>query len=182
MPREGIAPDREAEIVQVFRTFSSRWPKFFAATRVGELLPVWATALESLPMGMLPTAALSYCAHHEGKFAPEPGQFARFARGLVAKHTAASDPAAVEMPAPDSSKDGDRIERLSRWAYRQLGTWPLVAEVWALLADTAPDAARRQQLRDGTIDREVFRDAVNAVQNGRRVMRRGPMADELGAA
>lgn len=180
----GMSGERRNAMTTVFRTLASRWPKVFNAARVSELAPVWCAALEYVKTDVLEPAALQFCAESTATYAPSPPEFARFAKGLQRRHTAVGpdNPEPGAIPEPDSAKDGDRIEKLSRWAYRQLGTWPLVAEVWALLADTAPDADHRQALRDGAVDRDVFREAVLAVQNGRRVMRRGPLADLAGAA
>jgi hypothetical protein len=178
-----MSPERRHAMGAVFRTLASRWPKVFSAGRVSELVPVWAAALEYVPTDVLEPAALQFCAESTGSYAPSPPEFSRFAKALHRRHSATSPAAApVEIPAPFSGKDVARIEKLSKWAYRQLGTWPLVAEVWAVLMDTAPDTEHRQAVRDGTMDREVFREAVLAVQNGRRVMRRGPLSDLAGAA
>jgi hypothetical protein len=177
-----MSGDRRNAMTGAFRTLASRWPKVFSAGRVSELVPVWVTALEYVATDVLEPAAVQFCAESTGSYAPSPPEFARFAKALQRKHTIATQPAAVEMPEPDSAKNCDRIEKLSHWAHERVGTWALVAEVWALLADTAPDAEHRQQVRDGTVDREVFREAVLAVKNGRRVMRRGPLSDMAGAA
>ncbi len=181
----GISGERRNAFVAMFRTLASRWPQRFNAERVPELIPTWGVALEYVRTETLEPAAVQFCAESTGTYAPSPPEFAKFAKALHRKHQAVggeAQPEAADVPAPDSAKDSARIEKLSTWAYRQLGTWPLVAEVWALLADTAPDAAHRQAVRDGTVDREVFREAVTAVQNGRRVMRRGPLSDFAGAA
>lgn len=176
----GISGERRNAMTTVFRTLASRWPKVFAAGRVSELVPVWVAALEYVRTDVLEPAAVRFCAESTGTYAPSPPEFARFAKAMQRQHTAVTAPTPTEMPAPDSQKDSDRIEKLSAWAHQRLGTWALVAEVWALLAETAPDADHRQAVRDGTVDREVFREAVTAVQHGRRVMRRGPLA-EMGA-
>ena len=179
----GMSPERRHAMGAVFRTLASRWPKVFSAGRVSELVPVWAAALEYVPTDVLEPAALQFCAESTGSYAPSPPEFSRFAKALHRRHSATSPAAApVEMPTPDIGKDLPRIEKLSAWAYRQLGTWPLVSEVWALLNETAPDATHRQGVRDGTIDREIFREAVAAVQQGRRVMKRGPLGTMAGAA
>lgn len=181
----GISGERRNAFVAMFRTLASRWPQRFNAERVPELIPTWGVALEYVRTDVLEPAAVQFCAESTASYAPSPPEFSRFAKAMQRKHQAVGGDApaeAVELPAPDSAKDSARIEKLSTWAHRQLGTWPLVAEAWALLADTAPDAEHRQAVRDGTVDREVFREAVTAVQNGRRVMRRGPLADFAGAA
>lgn len=181
----GMSGERRNAFVAMFRRLATRWPQRFNAEKVGELVPVWAVALEYVRTETLEPAAVQFCAESTASYPPTPPEFSRFAKALQCKHQAVdgeSPAAAVELPAPDMTKDAERIDRLSTWAYRQLGTWPLVAEVWALLADTAPDAEHRQAVRDGTVDREVFREAVTAVQNGRRVMRRGPLSDLAGAA
>ena len=179
----GMSGERRNAMTNVFRTMASRWPKVFNAARVSELAPVWATALEYVATDMLEPAAVQFCAESTGSYAPNPPEFARFAKALQRKHTSTTQPVGtIEIPAPASDKDSGRIEKLSQWAHERVGSWALVAEVWALLADTAPDAEHRQQVRDGTLDRETFREAVAAVQSGRRVMRRGPLADLSGAA
>lgn len=179
----GISGDRRNAFVAMFRTLASRWPQRFNAERVPELIPTWGVALEYVRTDVLEPAAVQFCAESTASYAPSPPEFARFAKGLQRQRSAVTDAApAVDVPAPTTDKQSERIEKLSQWAYRQLGTWPLVAEVWALLAETAPDAEHRAHVRNGTLDREVFREAVTAVQNGRRVMRRGPLADLAGAA
>lgn len=180
----GMSGERRNAFVAMFRRLATRWPQRFNAEKVGELVPVWAVALEYVSTDVLEPAAVQFCAESTASYAPSPPEFSRFAKAMQRKHHGVADVATgqVEMPAPDMTKDAERIDKLSTWAYRQLGTWPLVAEVWALLADTAPDAEHRQAVRDGTVDREVFREAVTAVQNGRRVMRRGPLSDLAGAA
>lgn len=180
MQLSDLPGERRNALVAMFRLLASRWPKIFAASRSGELMPVWATALGGVETSVLEPAALQFCAESSAKYAPDPAEFAKFARGLQAKHLRIASPEQTpELPAPESTKQSERIESMSRWAFERLASWPLVAEVWALLLETAPDDAHRAMVRDGTIDRLVFRDAVAAVQNGARVMRRGPLAQAV---
>jgi hypothetical protein len=175
-------PDRRNAFVAVFRVFASTWPKVFATSRVGELLPVWTAALGSVQTDVLEPAAVRYVAEEGSSYPPKPAGFAKFARAVQAQHHGTVAKPAEAAPVPDLPKDAERLDAMGRWAFGQLGTWALVAEAWALLMETAPDADHRAAVRDGSVDREVFREAVHAVQRGKRVMRRGPLADLAGAS
>lgn len=180
----GMSGDRRNALVNVFRTLASRWPKVFAADRTSELVPVWVVALEYVRTDVLEPAAVQFCASSTGSYAPSPPEFARFAKALQKQRAGTTDQptAPAAPPAPDLPKEAERIDALGRWAHQRLGSWALVAEVWALLMETAPDPDHRASVRHGTVDREVFREAVAAVHAGRRAGRRGPLADVLGAA
>jgi hypothetical protein len=161
---------RRATMLRVFRAFSARWPKAFAMGRADELMPIWLQSLSHVDTTVLEPAAIQFAAEHEGRYPPDPPDFARFARQMEQRHFRADaiDKGGDAPLVPSTDKQLDRIDQMGRWAHKRLGSWGKVATVWALLWETAPDDAARTAVRDGTLDREVFRDAVEAVERGVR--------------
>jgi len=99
--------ERQAAVVQVFQVLSARWPRFFAASRSAELLPVWIAAVTTVETAALVPAATDYAAHHSGKFAPEPAEFAAHARAYLRRVTG-QDRVAPAANGPDDPYVGAR--------------------------------------------------------------------------
>lgn len=170
LPGAEHAAARRAQLLKALRLLAARWPKYFAPDRAEALVPVWQEATGGIDPDVFERAALELAASHQGKYAPEPYQFAQVARRLEARYLTVTTgaPDADPLPQPWPEKQLDRIDQMGRWAYARVGSWALVAAVWALLWETAPDDESRTAVRNGTLDREVFRDAVDAVKRGMR--------------
>lgn len=142
------------------------WPKLKLAADASEAADVlvagYARACGSSDHELIIEAAHRWAAEHD--FAPKPVELGRLARQLTAQRRGDPDvvvAAPVQAPAPD--KDLTRIDELGRWALKRI-TQAQLASVWALLWQTAPTDADRIAVRCGTLNREVFRDAVATIQ------------------
>lgn len=89
---------RRAALVKAFRGLASRWPKFFAPSRVDELIPVWLRAVAGIDVAVLEPAALEFAASQSGKYAPEPNAFAAFARSMERRVLGDHTPRVTEEP------------------------------------------------------------------------------------
>ena len=173
--------NRRRVLARALEVLATRWPRFFAPSRGAELLAVWMQATAGCAAATLVPAATKLAAEHEGP-APSPRAFAAVARELGRKHLGHEASAPAPPPElPELPHDLRRIASMSEWAYQQLGSWPQVTSVWALLWETAPDDDARAAVRYGTVDRLVFRDAVQAVQRGRRASSAPTLGVALGA-
>lgn len=132
----------------------------------------FAFAMRGAALDAIPLAAREWISSE--KYPPKPSELGKCARDVTAQYFADAMPVprtvAVELPPIDDGRRWDRIEDLGRYAHRKLGAWQgrvSVEAVWALLWETAPDDEARHAVRAGTLDREMFREAVAAVA-GRR--------------
>lgn len=108
------------------------------------------------------------------KYYPKPGELGALAMSLTPPRAA---PEALAAPAPQFGKDFDMITQLSKKARDRLGgSYALVPAVWELLLEKATTDDEREQVRNGTLDAELFDLAVEAVaRTPRRSGASGPL-------
>lgn len=156
----------DAAIVDALKRFAAIWPRKFAPATLADLLAVYRPGLANCHPDAIRDAATQLCS--ESQYPPKPADLTAVAKRLHRELFAAHQPPQYGAPAdtPDSGKDLDRLDRMSRWAFGQLGTWDAVGKAWALVWADAPDAETRQAVRDGTLERTSFAAAVLKVQSG----------------
>jgi hypothetical protein len=100
------------------------------------------------------------------KYYPKPGELGALANSLTPPRSA---PEAPPAPPPKFGKDFEMITQLSKSARDRLGSYRLVPAVWELLIDRATTDEEREQVRNGTLDPEVFAIALEAVASNPRL-------------
>jgi hypothetical protein len=156
---------RRLAFAKVFQIFTGRWRTSFQRDRLELLLPIWMAGCERVETAQLEHLAVRFAGTFTGKYPPTPGEFAHFARETIQRHTLETgDPDAP----PEPTKDLARIDWLGYRAHKRLGTWQLVAEVWALLWDSAPHDDLRAAARNGHVPTDVFDEMIDLVSQGRR--------------
>jgi hypothetical protein len=111
--------------------------------------------------------------HRKGKQdAMRSKLFGKLAREMTRQHfPPVFESSRVVDSAPPIShmKNASRIEALGRRAFEQLGSWPRVSDVWALLFQTAPSEDHQHAVSRGDVPWDVFDDAVDAILRGAKL-------------
>lgn len=94
--------ERTQALLAAFRVFGARWPRFFGATRLDDLLPIWLPAVTGIDAAQLEPIAVAYAAEAEGP-APAPAEFGRWARAYLRRVTGGDRMAAAPRQ-PDPSR------------------------------------------------------------------------------
>lgn len=169
------------------KTLSRQWPRAMAlamdTSEEGQAyLGDYASALFGVDLRAIPLAAREWIATEN--MPPRPADFGKLAREMSRQHFPqlfeVSGVRSSEHQSTDHLKNKSRIDALSKRAHAVLGTWSLVANVWALLYQTAPSEDHSDAVRVGNVPWDVFDDAVDAVKRGRRP-ESGPLGDMLGS-
>jgi hypothetical protein len=179
-----------AATIAALAALARQWPKAMALaldpTDAGRAyMADFAYAMKGADLRAIPLAAREYVA--EGSMPPKPADLGRLAREISAQHFPPTfrDPQRIDQaPAQPVThlQNPDRIDLLGHRAHKQLGSWKLVAEVWALLWDTAPHDDNRAAVRRGDVPSDVFDDAIAAVGRGVRAKSYAPLSDAVGFA
>lgn len=165
-----LAATRRALLV-----LARHWPTKFKAVHGSSdqdeaFVADYAKACAYVALDALEDAALAWVAR--SKFAPTPAEFGDIARELRPP-LAPRAGAAPDVPA--LAKDGDRVDLLARRAFRALGSWRKVADVWSLLWLTATTADERDQVREGRVPDDLFEIAVQKIAGGYVPASSGPL-------
>lgn len=99
--------ERVQALMGAFRVFGARWPRFFGAARLDDLLPIWLPAVAGIEAAQLEPIAVAYAAEAEGP-APAPAEFGRWARAYLRRVTGADRAAPSPREAPASRLHGAR--------------------------------------------------------------------------
>jgi len=173
-----------AATITALTALARQWPKAMAlaldASDAGRAyMADFAYAMKGADLRAIPLAAREYVA--EASMPPKPSDLGRLARELTATHFPPtfrdSQHQGEHAPAQSTThlRNPDRIDLLGHRAHTQLGTWPLVAEVWALLWESAPHDDNRVAVRRGDVPSDVFDDAIAAVGRGVRAKSPAPL-------
>lgn len=146
---------------------AAHWPKAMGLAKqqtedAEQFIGSYARACASCDHELIVEAAHRWCA--DAEFAPKPVELGKIARSLTTQRRGGAmfaSTAVAEQPVV--AKNTQRIDELGRWALQRVGRDRL-ADVWALLWKTATSDAERDAVRNGTLDREVFRLAVQRIQ------------------
>lgn len=168
------------------KTLSRQWPRAMAlaldSSEDGQAyLGDYASALFGVDLRAIPIAAREWIATEN--MPPRPADFGKLAREMSRRHFPqlfeANSVSSSEQQSTHRLKNQSRIDALSKRAHAALGSWRLVADVWALLYQTAPSVDHADAGRIGNVPWDVFDDAVDAIKRGVRPMA-GPLSDTLG--
>lgn len=132
----------------------------------------YARGLVWADFGKITEAARQWVAKE--KYYPKPGELGALANSLTPARAA---PDSLPPPPPQFGKNFDMITQLSKSAYDRLGSYLLVPAVWELLAKKATTDEEREQVRNGTLDPELFAIALEVIAlNPRLVQANDPLS------
>lgn len=159
---------KQKAVAEALALFGKIWQRKFSAASIAADLSLWVDACEGAPTAfVVPAARKLIAGARSGSYPPKPADLSDLARTL--ERQAAPDvlPRGGNGPVLVSGmicgKDTSAVDRLSRKAHAQLGSWPLVSQVWGLLWKTASTNDERSAVRNGTLPEEFFDEAVAVV-------------------
>lgn len=170
-------------VITAISTLARQWPRAMAlaldSSDAGRaFMADYAFAMKGADLRAIPIAAREWIG--ENNMPPRPADLGKLAREITRDQfppTFRDDQRSERASAQAIThlRNPDRIDTLGQRALKVLGSWRLVGEVWALLAQTASTDDNREAVRRGDVPWDVFDDAVEAVKNGKRAAP-GPLA------
>ncbi len=156
---------------QAVTALAAHWPKLLQmsldhSASGQQFLDDYAFALRDVDVRAIPLAVRTWIADEQ--YAPKPAELARVARDISQRQFPRSS-IPIAPPPLDQVKADARVHALGRRAYRVLGSWTAVEDVWAWLYQTATDTADLQRLRFGDVVTDRFDDAIRHVRAKRAV-------------